>query len=105
MKKKPSRAKKGRSRLSLQDLKRAEMDPKMQYRMQQPNAVPAIITAKDRVMVRQFARKHLQLAKQKDSKMTQGKFEQNLVKVLKRVKPDLRKIMLTQMRADLASDE
>lgn len=91
-------------RRTIQDLKRAEMDPTMQYRMKQKTSMPGMILGEDRMVIRKFVRQNLQLARQKDNKMTQERLEQNMIKVLQRLKPELRKVMLRQMRTEVKSD-
>ena len=94
-----------RKALDLQDLKRAEMDPKLQYRMKQKNTMPMILTAQDQVLVRKFARMTWQVAKQRNSDMTVDKLRNNLIAVLRKTRPELRKVMLEQMREYVSADK
>ncbi len=96
--KKGKPSKKPSKKLDLLSIQKAARDPKMRYRLSQKNNMPAIITGQDKVLIKQFARITLPVATQRDSKMTQASLEENIVKVLKKVKPDMRKMMITQMK-------
>lgn len=90
--------KRKRKPMDIQDLKRAEMDPVLRYKMSLKNTAPMIVTAKDRILVRHFATKTFQVAKQRDSGVTLAELQKRLIEVLKSMRPDMRKIMLEQMR-------
>lgn len=88
-----------RAPLSLQDLKKAEMDPVLKYRVQQKSSVKGIITGQDKMAIRKFARKTWSVAKQRNPDITIPQLMNNLTKVLEQVKPDIRKIMLEKLHA------
>jgi hypothetical protein len=54
---------------TLQDLRTAEMDPQIQYKIKQQTTVPGILLGSDLMVIRKFARINLPLARQRDSKI------------------------------------
>lgn len=96
--KKQEKAKQLKKKISLQDLKKADMDPVLQFRMKQKSSVPMIITGSDRMVIRKFARENLQTAKMRNPDMDLQTLINNLEASLKRLKPEMRKIVMEQMR-------
>ena len=74
------------------------MDPTLQFKMKQKSSVPMIITGSDRMIIRKFARENLQVAKMRNSEISLADLIKNLEKSLKRLKPEMRKIVMEQMR-------
>jgi len=87
-----------KKKLTLQDLTKVDMDPILKAQIKQPTGGKGVLTGEDLTAIRIFARMTLQVAKQRNSDLTEEQLVKNLITTLKKVKPSMRAIMLEQMK-------
>ena len=86
-----------RKKFTLNDLRQAELDPQLKFKMSQKSSAKGILSGTDLLNIQKFARMNLPLAKQRESKITQQSLVQNLTKVISSRRPDVRKTLLSAL--------
>ena len=81
-------------RLTLDDLRQAELDPQLKFRMKQKGPGKGILTGQDILNIQKFARQNLMLAQQRNKDMTSKVLAERLSAIITSRRPEVRKTIL-----------